>query len=111
MLLSTTPVSLFSLFYKSAAYRVNLLRDGESTALPVYSWFYQILGDCILYLDDETAALKSYNINTAVETTLAENVFEFSVLQDRFVCIEPYNAEPMIYDWQTAQTVKINIPE
>ena len=80
-------------------YRVNLVRNGENTPLPIYSWFYQVLDGCVLYREEETYRLRSYNTSTGEETTLAENVFEFSVLEDRYICIETFNDNPVIYDW------------
>jgi len=90
-------------------YRVNLIRNGETTALPVYSWFYQVLDGNILYREEETYALKCYEVSTGEVTTLAENVFEFSVLEDRYICIDEFNTDPVIYDWLTGESTKIDI--
>jgi len=90
-------------------YRVNLLRNGETTALPVYSWFYQVLDGNILYREEETYALKCYEVSTGEVTTLAENVFEFSVLEDRYICIDEFNTDPVIYDWQTGNRSQIQV--
>ena len=87
-------------------YRVNLVRDGVATQLPIYSWFYQVLDGCVLYIERDTYFLKSYDITTGEVTTLEENVFEFTVLEGRYICIDIFNDDPIIYDWQTgAKTV------
>lgn len=84
-------------------YRVNLVRKGEVTPLPIYSWFYQVLDGHVLYLERGTYFLKSYELDTGKVTTIAENVFEFSVLEDRYICIVTFNDDPIIYDWQTGE--------
>lgn len=89
-------------------YRVNRVHDGEVTPLPVYSWFYQVLDGCVLYIDRaDTYPLKCYDLATGETTTLAENVFEFSVLEDRYICIVTFNEDPRIYDWQTGECVPL----
>lgn len=89
-------------------YRVNLVRDGVATRLPIYSWFYQILDGCVLYIERDTYLLKKYEVATGQVTTIAENVFEFTVLEGRHVCITTFNDDPLIYDWQTGKTVVLN---
>lgn len=84
-------------------YRVNLVRDGVTTQLPIYSWFYQVLDGCVLYTERGTYFLKSYDLATGEVTTIAENVFEFSVLEGRYICIVTFNDDPIIYDWQTGE--------
>lgn len=82
-------------------YQVNLVHDGEASALPVHSWLYQVLDGFVIYLEDQTYTLKCYDVSTGKTTKLAENVFEFSVLDDRYVCIEHFNQSSVIYDWET----------
>jgi len=48
-------------------------------------------------------------VSTGEVTTLAENVFEFSVLEDRYICIDEFNTDPVIYDWLTGESTKIDI--
>lgn len=91
-------------------YRVNRVHNGEVTPLPVYSWFYQVLDGCVLYIDrEDTYPLKRYNISTGETTVLMENVFEFSVLQERYICIDLFNEAPVILDWQTGESVQLKI--
>ena len=93
------------------SYRVNLVRNRQTIPLPIYTWFYQVLDGCVLYREEETYALKCYNVSTGEATTLAENVFEFSVLEDRYICIDTFNVDPVIYDWLTGSCVKIKTPQ
>ena len=88
-------------------YRVNLVRNGEVTPLPVYSWFYQILDGCVIYREDDTYSLKSYDLNTGETKILEENVFAFSVLERRYICIEQFNTDPIIFDWETGEYTQL----
>lgn len=92
-----------------ARYRVNLVRDGVTTNLPVYSWIYQILDGCVLYLEEETYLLKSYDVSSGETKSLAENVFEFAVLEDRYICIDRFNTDPLILDWETGEYTQLEI--
>ena len=80
-------------------YQLNRVEDGVTTKLQVYSWFYQIVNDCVLYREEGTDALKSYNMKTGETQILAANVFEFAVLKDRYVCIARYDEDVVILDW------------
>lgn len=91
------------------SYRVNLVRNGQTIALPIYTWFYQVLDGCVLYREEETYALRCYDVSTGETTMLAENVFAFSVLEDRYICIDTFDDEPVIYDWQNGSYAYINI--
>lgn len=88
-------------------YRVNLVRDGETTQLPIYSWFYQVLDGCVLYIERDTYLLQSYDLTTGEITTLAENVFEFTVLEDRYICIDRFNTDALMLDWQTGEYTQL----
>ena len=79
-------------------YQVIQVCGDTVTPLPVYSWFYQVLDDCILYREEYTNALKSYNMNTGDTETLATNVFDFAVLEGRYICVERFNEDVLILD-------------
>lgn len=81
-------------------YQVNRVSGGTVTPLPVYSWFYQILDGCVLYREDSTYSLKSYNTITGETKTLATDVFDFAVLEDRYICVDRYGAEVLILEWE-----------
>lgn len=88
-------------------YRVNLVRNGEVTPLPVYSWFYQILDEWVLYREEETYDIKAYNVETGETKLLQENVFEFSVLENRYICFKLYGQAPVLYDWHTGESMAL----
>lgn len=88
-------------------YRVNLVSNGKTTQLPVYSWFYQILDGCVLYLEDGTYCVKCYDLQTGETKLLQENVFEFSVLKDRYICFDLNNQASVVYDWETGESVAL----
>lgn len=88
-------------------YRVNLVRNGEVTPLPIHSWFYQVLDGCVLYIERDTYLLQSYDLTTGEVTTLAENVFEFTVLESRYICIDRFNTDTLILDWQTGEYTQL----
>ena len=92
-------------------YRVNLVQNGEATPLPIYSWFYQVLEGHVLYIERDTFFLKSYALDTGKVTTIAKNVFEFSVLESRYICIVTFNDDPIIYDWQTGKKTVLDTHE
>ena len=87
-------------------YQVNQVQNGVTTPLPIYTWFYQVLDGCILYRDDNYK-LKSYDLDTGKTETLQKNVFDFSVVGGRYVCIERFNKAPVLLDWTTGETVKL----
>ena len=88
-------------------YRVNLVRDGVRTQLPVYSWFYQILDHFVLYLEEGSNALKCYDLHTGQTKLLEDNVFEFSILEKRYICIDLMSTASVILDWQTGERVQL----
>lgn len=79
-------------------YQVNRVSGDTVTPLPVYSWFYQLLDGCVLYREEYTYKLKSYDPSTGETKTLAENVFDFAVLEDRYICIDRFNEDILILD-------------
>jgi len=80
-------------------FRVILYRDGTETPLPIYSALLQKVEDTVYYLQDNT--LKTYHAATGIKT-LREDVYEFSVLEDRYLCIDYlYNGGTEITDLRT----------
>jgi hypothetical protein len=88
-------------------YRVNLIRNCVTSRLPAYSWFYQVLDHFVLYLEEGSNALKCYDLHTGQTRLLEDNVFEFSVLGKRYLCIELMNTDSVILDWQTGERVQL----
>lgn len=89
-------------------YQVCLVRNGITTPLPVYSWFYQILNDCVLYRDDADR-LMQYHTKTGQTRMLAENVYEFSVLDEQHVFVETFNADPILLDLETGNRHTVSL--
>ena len=81
----------FSEYQKNGTFQVIHYRDGVETPLPVYGFFMQILEGKLFYLDTvEKHTLKSYDLSTGEIAVITKNVFEFSVLADRYLCIDLY---------------------
>lgn len=97
---------------KQLGYQVNLVRDGKTTPLPVYSWFYQILNGCVLYRDAITYELKSYDLITEKTSVLAEEVVDFVVLEDRYICANLLgkDSQSVILDMQTGDQIQTALP-
>lgn len=94
----------FSEYQKDGFYRVIHYRDGVETKLPVCGYFMQVLDGQLIYLDTvEKDTLKSYDLTTGETAVLEKNVFEFSVLGNRYLCIDRFNDTCLVLDWQTGQ--------
>lgn len=94
---------------ENGKYPVIRYRDGEITKLPMNAWMYQILDGKLIYLDqkDKKYPVKSYDLETGETVTLMENVFEFSILQDRYLVCQLYNDGYEIHDLHTGETHRI----
>ena len=90
-------------FLRKGNYQIVHYRDGVETPLPIGSWHYQVFDGCILYLEDQT--VKSYELATGRITQLRENVYQFSILEDRYICFDQCNAPTVILDWETGRIV------
>lgn len=87
-------------------YQVIHYQDGVENALPIYSAFVQVLDNCLIYLDAvEKNVVKSYDLTSGEVTVLQENVYEFSVLEGRYICFDRYNMPPAILDWETGEYI------
>ena len=58
------------------------------TELPIKSFFFQSIGKRIIYIDQKTGELKSYNWETEEDTVLYERAMVFCILEDRYVCLQ-----------------------
>lgn len=90
--------------FPNLRYQVNLVRNGKATSLPVYSWFYQVLDGWVIYREEETYHIKAYNVETGETKMIAENAFEFAVLEGRYICIDQYGVK-ILYDWDTEERI------
>lgn len=93
-------------------YDVIRYKDGKETKLPIRSYFFQVLDGHIIYLDDESHnTVKSYNLKTGQIRVLQENVFEFTVADDRYVYFSLYNQDAVLLNWQTGEKTVLNTTE
>ena len=85
-------------------FRVIHYRDGVETPLPIYSSLLQAVGNTIYYLQNNT--LKTYNTDTGAIEILQDRVFEFSILEERYLCITYlYDRGTEIQDLNTNATL------
>ncbi len=99
----------------SAQKKWNVIRyrNGEEQRLPVNAVEYQVLGDKLIYRDENSAGrvLKSYDLTTGATETLCENMVTFSVLEDRYICVFCGIAQEAYYtliDTQANTSVRIH---
>lgn len=95
------------------AMEYNVIRwcDGQQTKLPAQSCYYQVLDGHVLYLAEENTILKSYDMESGETTVLEENVFDFSILEGRYVCMDMRNEDAVILDWTTGKIVTVDTYE
>lgn len=96
------------------SWNVIRYRDGVETELPIRSLEYQVFDGQIIYRceDEERWAIKRYNLETGEIMMLHEEGFNFSILEERYVCIYCAGSDGQGYctiiDWQTGETVTID---
>lgn len=89
--------------------------EGEER-LPIYSYYYQVIGDKIIYQEDQESGfdlLMIYDMAAGERETICENVSNFNVFDDKFVCIDCVNNEAgrfeadghLIYDLETKEII------
>lgn len=69
------------------------ISDGVEEKLPIQSFYFQSIGEQIIYIDKNSLALKSYNWKTEEERLLSETVLHFCILEDRYVCLRTGDVE------------------
>jgi len=101
--------------------------DGVANALPMTSFNYQVFDGHLLYQDSAPGVpkydvvngpfgdpLKAYNLETGEEKVLAESVFYFAILGERYVAygvnLDGANFRWYVYDWQTGETKEMVKP-
>lgn len=122
--LSFEPIAVFvdngEIFLsKRVDYQIIHCSADEETSLPIYSVYYQVLDDKLFYLDSETYkngcfSLMMYDITTQEKTVIFENVFDFNILQDNYICVQcstNQNAEYKVFNLETGTIESMNIEE
>lgn len=91
-------------------WQVVQYRDGKETRLPMNSYRYQILDNHLIYADEDTFkstyTIKSYNQETGETAVLHENVFEFSIFEERYICFRCHENNQVwweLLDWQSGE--------
>lgn len=84
-------------------------QNGVETQLPICAVEYQVLDGKLIYRDEETEGrgICSYDLDTGEKQVLAQEGFNFAILEDRYVCICCADHTGQVYhrilDWQTGQ--------
>lgn len=118
--LSFEPIAVYScdrgvFMAQKGDYQIIRYENGVETKLPIYGTFYQTIDNCVIYSDSTEYMngcfpLKSYNLDTGGETLLCKNVFDFCILENRYICCECVTDMGTVfqyYDWQTGETVQM----
>ena len=87
-------------------------RNGEETRLPICAYDYQILDGHLIYRDEgKRKTLKCYDLSTGETKVLCDTLFDFGILEGRYICSLCHDGNVQIYDWQTGQIRQIEIDE
>lgn len=87
------------------SYQIIRYRNGREEPLPANSYFYQILNGKLLWKDENT--VKSFDLGTKETAVLQENVFEFSVLDDRYIFFDIYNQDGILLDTASGEKTTV----
>lgn len=88
--------------------------NGQETKLPIRALEFQVFDGTIIYRCEQSQgqAIKSYDLQTGEIRVLHEDGFNFSILNNRYVCIccadDEGQSYSVILDWQTGETVTID---
>lgn len=87
-------------------------RDGEETRLPIFAYDYQILDGHLIYRDEgNRKLLKSYDLATGDTKVLCDTLFDFGILEGRYICSLCFGGDVEIFDWQTGEIQIVDIDE
>lgn len=100
---------------KQGDFQLIQYTDGVETPLPCHSFFYQVMDGSLIYMDDQTNEggcflLKSYDLTTGEGQLLCENVYDFCILEDRYICCQcanPGEATFILIDTQTNEMTQM----
>ena len=94
------------------SYQLIHYRDGVETRLPIHAYDYQILDGHVIYRDlDTRGVLRSYNLETGESEVLHDKMFDFSILEGRYICMLCYGSDVLVYDWQTGARLEVEIDD
>ena len=74
---------------EGGTWNVICIREGKEERLPVRALEYQVIGEKLIYRDENTGGriLKSYDLKTGQIRELCDQVFTFSLLEERYLCV------------------------
>lgn len=83
-------------------YQITKYKNGVETPLPIYGTYFQAIDDCIIYSDstgfkNSCFPIKNYNMNTGENALLCENVYDFCIFEDRYLCCECIRSSEVYY--------------
>ncbi len=95
----------------------NIMRyeNGEEEELPVRALEFQVVGDQIIYRceDEDGRQIKSYDMHTGQVEVLCREGFNFSILEERYLCVlcadENGQGYGVITDWNTGKQWVLDI--
>lgn len=82
--------------------------------LPVHTLYYQVSGGILYYMDQDSFEtdykLMAYNLDTEETRVLAENVFDFCVLEERYIGIcQLFKETYLLYDGEMKEMWNISM--
>ena len=115
--LSFTPISVYVenediYLTEQSTYQIVKVSDVEER-LPIYSTYFQVKDDIIIYLDGETFedscfTLMSYHLDSGEKEMIMENVFVFSLLGDEYIYIQQdTNADSKVYLYDYQEFIRM----
>lgn len=94
------------------SYQLIHYRDGVETRLPIHAYDYQILDGHVIYRDlDTSGVIRSYDLETGESEVLHDKMFDFSILEGRYICMLCYGSDVLVYDWQTGVRLEVEIDD
>ncbi len=97
------------------SYQVVQWDSGKESRLPIASCYYQIMGNRIIYLDssaydNSNSSLMQYDMTTGEKKRISEDVSDFNLLEDRYICIQcrAEDQQFWIYDAETGKMENMN---
>ena len=99
-------------FAERGTYQVIRYSSEKEEKLPVFSLHYQAAGHKLYYLDananeNGSCPLMQYDMETGEQTRIGEAVYDFCILDDKYVCMQcPYETfeKYILYDISTDTT-------
>lgn len=99
---------------RMGTYQLVQYANGIERELPMRTLYYQVHNGCLIYVDadgfsDSYPPVKSYDLKTGETTVLCENVYNFSILEDRYACFKCMSNDFSfcMMDMETGETVQM----